>query len=64
MSKPLSSYHGKDRDAAIARRIASRTMGLGYLSAMEAAAIHKDLSKKQLDKALAEFHNRQVAARG
>jgi hypothetical protein len=38
MSKPLSKFHGQAKVEAIKRRVASKTGGLGYLSAVAAVA--------------------------
>lgn len=50
MSKSLRSMSESERKAAIARRLASKTMGLGYWSAVDAQA---RLKKRAVDAAKA-----------
>lgn len=54
MAKSLRSMSEFERKAAIARRLASKTMGLGYWGAFDAKA---RLTKRALDAAKAAAQN-------
>ena len=54
MAKSLRSMSEFERKAAIARRLASKTMGLGYWGAFDAQA---RLTKRALDAAKAAAQN-------
>lgn len=54
MSKSLRSMSESERKAAIARRLSSKTMGLGYWAAVDAQA---RLTKRALDAAKAAAQN-------
>ena len=54
MAKSLHSMSESERKAAIARRLSSKTMGLGYWAAVDAQA---RLTKRALDAAKAAAQN-------